>query len=313
MQIFSSNPVEIVSCSNIDLENGEYRISRNYIDEKLKKNIGLIGLLEYPVILKKNSRYIIIFGHNRLRTLVELNINTFNALILEKIDPQSYLEYALLKCYRNEVGILGKIKLLSILHGLGFGDREVYRISRDCLSMDAEYIKKSGIINLTEKFPVPLRVYFDIRDINFKILKNLINIPHEGIELLSRWVEFCNIRVNIFKEIVEMMRDIFRRDNSFNALNNIEIFADDKKIWEEQLYYEIYKIRYPEYSTLKEKADALAKDFDQDGISIRFPEFFEGNTISVKLEFRKNEDKLSWGDRINKIDTDKLKKAFEFL
>ena len=102
---------------SIDLNNDEFKISKPRGDDRLKQSIQSFGLLDPPVVYKDDNTYKIIYGHNRLTILKELNLAVGSVLcyITDFPEPGLFIDYALLKNFRGEIGPIGKNKFIRIL------------------------------------------------------------------------------------------------------------------------------------------------------------------------------------------------------
>ncbi|MBN2400868.1 MAG: hypothetical protein JXN64_00565 [Spirochaetes bacterium] len=319
MTCFPKNNIGNVILDNIDLNNDEYKISKPIGDEKLKCSIQSSGLLDLPFLCKESKTYKIISGHNRLAILKELNYAGALCCIADFPDPDAFIDYALLKNYRNEVGPIGKCKYIRILKDkFSLNENETLaaaknmRIPEDILFAD----NFEKVLSL----PEALKKYLDIKDIGFKTIKNILRMSDEGAGLLSEWVIEAGIRVNIFKSIVDLVLDIDKTNKTnknFSKLDGIDLTSGDilgntaRK--DEVLYREIYRIRYPEYTEIKSQADIIINNLAKKNIEIDFPEFFEKDEIGILLKVTKRDNVEGLNKIIDGIDADNLKKLLDML
>ena len=80
MTFFSKCKTGNVMIDSIDLNNDEFKISKPRGDDRLKQSIQSFGLLDPPVVYNDDNTYKIIYGHNRLTILKELNLAVGSAL-----------------------------------------------------------------------------------------------------------------------------------------------------------------------------------------------------------------------------------------
>ena len=97
MKNFCEYQRQKASIEAIDIENEYFKLSRNNIDDRLKKSIMMIGILEPPILLDRSGNYIIISGHNRLKILSQSETELVESIILKEIPPELFLHYSLLK------------------------------------------------------------------------------------------------------------------------------------------------------------------------------------------------------------------------
>ncbi|MCP4135721.1 MAG: ParB N-terminal domain-containing protein [bacterium] len=322
--------IETVSLETIDLQNRDFKISRKHIDEKLERSIQNFGILEPILLLKEKNRekYRVIFGFNRLDTLAKTGNTTVPAIIPENMEPGLYMRYLSVKSYRNEIGPAGKIKAVSILKEMLKASQESHAIQKSqfrklCktgLNLPDEFIENESLIDSFNSLPPVLPDYFDSKDINFRAIKDTLKLPAEALMQLTQWLEWIDpagLRVNIFKGIIDLMTDIYRRDKNKTSIQ-ISIPAEhnnftDRRKKEEYIYRELFKIRYPEYSAQKEKIDSIINEFASHGIAIKYPEYFEGETIDITLSVNKKEKSQQLKNKLEYIDNNKISLLLEML
>jgi hypothetical protein len=311
ISLFNSK-VENVRIDSIDLNNNEYKISRPFIDERLRQSIQSCGILEPPVLLKTNNLYIIIFGHNRLNILKEQKIAGILSIVTDTMDPMDYMEYAILKNYRGEVGPAGKIRFIQIIKN-DFNLNKDISIALKNMQIPEDIIKGNEPWDRFRYLPDSLKDYLDSKDIGFKVIRNILRMPDEAISLLSSWIT-RDMRINIFKGIVDLLIDIIKRDKAVTGLRAIDTDSIlDKRKREGMLYREIFKIRYPEYTKLRSGIDAVIDNFRSNGIEVDFPEYFERDEIGIIIRFNKRDEAETIKKKITGINTDQLKDLLEKL
>jgi hypothetical protein len=132
--------------------------------------------------------------------------------------------------------------------------------------------------------------------------------------LVSSWVEFAPLRVNIFRFIVEMLADIRERDGGLDAVAGICPGEDqDRKTWEEELYGRIRAARYPEFSSLSEEADGIVRYFASRGLGLTYPPYFEGDRVELTLRLGRRDDPESVGGLLSGVDWARLKPLLDLL
>ncbi len=312
MTLIANTPIEDINIDNIELEYNDFKISKPVINEKLRASININGLLEPPVLLKKNNSYIIIYGHNRLKVLKQMGCLNVPSVVIDGIDPKAYADYAILKNYRGEIGPFGKIKFIRILKSLLCTDEYLSAIS-NIMQIPKEVILGKWPWENVQRLPDELRDYIDTKDIGFKIIRNLMSLPDEGMSLLTAWVS-DSFRVNIFKGIVDLICDINKRDKTLLKLMQIDAsLINDRRQKEEFLFNEIFKIRYPAYTEIKVKAEQFINKLRHDGMEINFPEYFESDEIGLILKINKRDGIKTFQDKIDHIDIEALRSLLDLL
>ncbi len=298
----------------IDLEDRRYKLSRNTVNEELKRSIRACGIIDPPLLLLKGGRYIIVTGHNRISAAAGLGIREIRSTVTESLDYETFVSGATLKCYRRETGPVGRSKLIIIIRNEFNPGQETLSELVKKTGLPAEFINDPGLPERIINLPEGLRDYIDYKDINIKTVKNLLRLPDEAILKLNEWISHLTMRANIFKNIIEYLIDINKKSGSLKTVCDFDITSiDDRRLREVHLHDRLFELRYPQYSELKEKAEAVIEYLNGRGIKIDFHEYFEGDEIILKLPVNKREDLKLAQERIKNINIDDIKKLLELL
>jgi hypothetical protein len=327
MTFFSKCKIENVIIDSIDLNDIEFKISKPLGDDRLKESIRSSGILEMPVLFKENNLYKIIFGHNRLSIIKELNLSKAGTglfcYIAQEPDPELFIGYAVLKNFRGEFGATGKSKFILILKNKFCLDENDIALAAKKMQIPDEFLL-AGNLEKVLSLPEPLKNYLDLKSIGFKIVKNILRLSKDACILFSNWLIVIDIRVNIFKSIVDLMVDIDKINRTENILAKLAIidpmagdFNDSVKKnsirKDEMLFREIFKVRYPEYTNIKLKAENIINEMVENGLEIYFPEYFEKDEIGILLKINKRNKIEGFNKMISRINVDALKKLLELL
>ncbi|OHD63593.1 MAG: hypothetical protein A2176_06215 [Spirochaetes bacterium RBG_13_51_14] len=303
-----------IPLADIDLEDRYYKISRNHIDDAMRNSIRNFGVLDPPVVLERDGRYRVIFGFNRLDALADCGANEVDCMVTASVDAEFFMNRALLKCQRNESGPVGRIRILAILRDFGLKAAPLSRIAKKGLQVPDEFVRDESLMNMVERAPVPLKDYCDSRDIQFRIIGDVMRLPRASIEAISSWLVFAPLRVNIFKFLAEMLSDILARDGSLDLVDHIRPDeSTDRKAWEQHLYETIRRVRYPEYSSLRNTAENVVRYFSAWGVRVDYPVYFEGDIVEVRMSLRKGDDPESVRKKINGVDWVRIKELLDLL
>jgi hypothetical protein len=324
MTFLSNCKIENIKLDSVDLDNYDFKISRPCGEERFRESIVSSGILEMPVLFKKNNTYRIISGHNRLRVFKELNASaagiSIPCYVTDFPDADWFIGQAVLKSFRGETGPVGKCRFIYILKSkFSMNKEDIFTAAKKMQIPDEFADKNEKVLAL----PEPLKNYLDLKNIGFKIIKNILRLSDDTCQLLSGWLLYADIRVNIFKNIVDLLADIDKINKTnkmLPGLAGIDLAAagDDNspKISvrkDEMLFREIFKVRYPEYSDLKAKAEKIIKELSKDGLEIEFPEYFEKDEVGVLLKINKRNKIEGFNKVISRINTDALRKLLDLL
>ncbi len=303
-----------ISLAAIDFEDRYYRISRNRIDDTLRSSIREFGVLDPPLVIDGDGPYKLVFGFNRLRALREAGAETAEVMAVPAVDPEPYAGRVLLKCLRNEVGPIGRLRAHAILKGMAMDPGRLDRIAKQGLRLPDEFTRDNTLAEPVGELPAVLGDYLDCRDIQFRIIRDLARLPRAAQGALADWISYAPLRVNIFRFIVDMLTDMMTRDGNIDFVKGIRPDGSiDRKQWEDHLYRLIREARYPDYSSSRKRADDVVRYFAARGIGVDYPPYFEGDRIDVTVSLERKDDPASVRKRIDEADLSKLKDLLELL
>ncbi|HOD16772.1 MAG TPA: hypothetical protein PLA65_04020 [Spirochaetota bacterium] len=303
-----------VPLTSIDGDDRYFKISRNIIRDELRSSIREFGVLDPPVVTPRGRSYRAVFGFNRLDVLRELGAEAADCLVAPDFGAGFFARGALLKCQRNEAGPIGRLRALAILRDLGVDDAHLELIASKGLHVSADFVRDGALLAAALDMPAVLRDYCDVRDIHLRIVRDLARMHPSDRALLSSWVEFAPLRVNIFRFIVEMLADIRDRDGGLDAVAGISPGEDrDRKTWEEELYGRVRAARYPEFSSLSQEADGIVSYFASRGLELTYPPYFEGDRVELTLRLGRRDDPESVGGLLSGVDWSRLRPLLDLL
>jgi hypothetical protein len=304
-----------VLLNDINFDDRYFRISRDYIDQGLMASIRNFGVLDPPVVMQVSGKFRVVFGFNRLRILGNLGHEAVPAVILDRIEPEWYIKQVILKCQRNECGPVGRLKILVLLKDAFSVDSDrMAVIGEHGLHIPEDFIVNGSFLNSVMNLPDSVKRYIDCKDIQYKIIRRLADLPRYAIDSVAGWLDAGMLRVNIFKSIVDMIADICARDGNLSRIDIIQPDASaDLKRWDDYLFERIYRARYPAYTSLKTKADDIVQHYSSRGIRIDYPPYFEGDSLKLTVTLQKRDNPDMIMKKMNAIDTAKLKELLDLL
>ncbi len=304
-----------VLLSDIDFDDLYYMIGRDDVDRGLLSSIRDFGVLDPPVMLHAKGKFRIVFGFNRLRILKGLGHNEAQALVIDKIEPEWYIGRALLKSQRNECGPIGRLRILVILKdALGVDPKRIALIGAKGLHVPEHFINDAPLLSSVMNFPDALKGYMDRKDIQYKTIRDLAGLPRDAVDRMAEWLGAGTMRVNIFKNIVEMLIDICARDGVIGRIEPMPSVASEAGArWDEYLFGRIFSLRYPVYTELKAKADEIVKQYSSKGIRIGYPPYFEGDSLELTVTLRKKDDLTEVREKISSLDLSGLSELLNLL
>ena len=323
MTFFQNFNTKSLSLNQIDFENNEFKISKPLADDRLGQSIQSFGILEPPVLSKDNGLYKIILGHNRLFVLKEMDTAESGkdviCNIVDELNPDVFIRQAILKNFRGEVGPVGKSRFIHILRKKFCLEEKLVNQAAKNIQIPDDFINPEQIENIL-LIPEPLKNFLDIKDIGFKIIKKILRLSDNARIFISDWVTMADIRVNIFKSIIDLVSDINKKDKMLSGLNRIDFTSTDSTELskstgrkDEILYRELFNRRYPEYSEIKLKVDSIISNLVKNGIAVDFPKYFEKDEIGVLLKISKRDNIEGFRKKLDQVDLDSLEKLLNLL
>ncbi len=309
-------PVKKIKIALIDHKDSYFQITKKLNEDKMINSIKAVGLLEPPVLLGVKDKYIIVSGFNRINAIKKLGGNYVDALTVDRVERGHYIKYNLLKILRGEIGPVGKIKFILILKNyFSMSCKEIEEIIRESAIIPEMIFSDGSVMDRIVQLPRVIRDYADLKDLSYKILKKIIRLPARVQSSLCRWINAGLVRVNIFKEITDMIYDIIRRDNNHDEIINIACGnCENRRKFEEYLFESIFRLRYPHYSRKKENARRIIKELSDNRTALQFPDFFERDTIVLKLTVSKNDDLKKISDKFSRmLDSERFKELIDML
>ena len=216
----------------------------------------------------------------------------------------------MLKVYRNECGPVGRLKAYEILQqDFGINGDELNGFARKYLKLPAEVISDSRFVDGIMNLPVSLKDYIDQKDISFRIVRDIVVSGDDVINEISRWLENTQVRQNIFKMLVDFLFDIKKRDGKLKPVE----FPGPGKMDDKTLHDIVFRLRYPDYTTKRNEADALISAINSKGVTVEFPEYFERDILSLKFTISKKEKSDRLHELVSSINSENIESLLKLL
>ncbi|MBN1534005.1 MAG: hypothetical protein JXA20_15150 [Spirochaetes bacterium] len=272
---------EPVRTGEIDLGNRRYKVSRNITTEQFRASVAELGVLDPVLLLAERDGYIALFGCNRIETASASGHDSVPALVRRSIDPEEYCRQCLLKASRGEIGPVGRVRALRLLASIDGAEGARAGLLRRHLAVPMELMKRpERLLSL----PDELADFLDCRDVGYRTIRDLLDLPDGAVARISRWVAGTAMGVNIFKKVVELATEILRRDGTLDSVDEeAALTVDDRKAAAERLMEEISRRRYPRYTELHGRAETIRRKMAALGFDVDFPRYFEGDRFRVSI------------------------------
>jgi hypothetical protein len=300
---------------DIDFHDARYKISRNRVPDKLINSVLTWGLLEDPVLLPAGERYIVLIGHNRLSILKNAGKDDVTSRVTPEFNLDAFINAAALKFQRGDIGPLGRIKFLMIAREHSPGRTgEILQLAGREFSMPDFICQDNDIMRQVLELPSELCDYIDSRDIGYKTLKELVLLPENAKGTLTSWIKCINFRMNIFREIVEILADLLKRDGSLLHVHSINLMeTEDPRGRENHLLGVLKELRCPEYTKRKQRAEGLMSLLSGKGAVVDFPPYFEGENVGIGFRVNKREGVAGLRKKLDQLDMRTVQDLLDLL
>lgn len=297
---------DFVSIADIS-DNNCFRVSRQKPAESLIQSIRELGMLEVPLIVRDGSSFTAFTCHNRLSMLRQLGVSGVRCGILQEPDMELFVRNTALKVRRGEVGPAGKIKSLAAARDF-FRYPDMNFFCKNVLNVSDELLK-NDFVDRIMALPLSLRDYIDMKDIGFRVIRDIASLPAEMICEMDTWVSSMQVRAGVFRMIVEYLFDLAAMPHAVTLPG----FTGEDRVDDKKLFDEIFRLRFPHYSKQKVQADRMVAGLVSPGLSVDFPEYFERDFLTLKIDIKRNEKAGAIAQRLQRIDTAAVEQLLAML
>ena len=318
-----------IRLSNIDLNDKSYIFTFEPKISDMIFSIKKIGLINPPILRykSKDSKYILVSGFKRVLSLLHLNREKVIAHIIDEGENIEEIDLFQLSLFENlsmrSLNPIEKSIIISKLH-YEFG-----------YSVPAIIDKYFEMLNLGRNRKV-FQIYSTLENLEDNIKASIVDesiSPETGFVLagfeladrkcLYKIISELKLGKNRQKEFIKLLEDIAKREHKSIAeivvennltknLNNDELNINLKV---NRLRTHLRKLRYPIMTTVEERFNVIRKELKLPPTMIfRHPENFEGNTFSIEIKFKNQDEFEAQVELLNSIaDEDKLKQLDDIL
>lgn len=269
----------------------EFKISRDLPSEEFLLSVEKDGVLDPPLLLEEKDNLRVIFGFNRIDAAEKKGAENITCLKFFSLSADEYAAAGTLRVYRGDTGPVGRLRMIEILRNFFSADnRSILGYARGRWGVPDEFIHSDDIRRAVLSFGKKLSGYLDSKDIGYKTIKILTQIPSGTAALLGGWAAASSMRVNIFKSSADMIYEIIKRDGPKDVDVLANSIPESAKEIEGFIFGSLIKLRYPEHSALTEKVEAIVKRIAANGISADFPLRTENDHLSITVKLGRKRD-----------------------
>ncbi|MCI0454737.1 MAG: ParB/RepB/Spo0J family partition protein [Candidatus Dadabacteria bacterium] len=280
--------LDIVPLSTIDFKDNTFLIRPGVGMPLLLNSVKDVGIINQPILRKKNDLYQIISGHKRLEACRELGI----AEILSKIYKS------------NEITDVECLKIVFYENHGSFGDIErgelLLKFKILCNLKENELNQRVlpflGIPPSRRNFEKYMRLGELEREIKDAFYSQKITVEQavilsessssSRIEILNRVLLKLKMNTNETRGVVKEINEIAVRDKKGvkEVIDDILLRIDKGDLKADSFRRELKLMRYPVLTTAEEEFNLCLKALNlPKDVATHHPLFFEGNHIEIRM------------------------------
>jgi len=305
----------------IALEDDTYRITTSAAVEDLIKSIQHVGLINPPVLLRKQDRYIIVAGFRRIAAMQKLDYRQ----IPVKVMPAESLSLECIRIAITDNISQRKLDLLEISRALALLDKCMK--DRERLYAEAQNLGLPGNHHLIEKIigicrlPHLTQAGIYQNRISLNMAVELQGFDSFTGNLLTRVFMELKLNQNKQREICSHLKEIAHREKRSTqeillSEDIPEVLADkdlDNLQKTRAVRLNLRRRRFPNLSLSEESFQRNLRKLNLGSrISLLPPEYFEGTSLKLSMSFKNETELKEQIDILNKTLTNPhLTKIFQ--
>lgn len=280
--------IKNIDLSYIDFEDRSFYIPFNNVSTEIISSIKKVGVINPPLLLSKNSKYIVVTGWKRIAACMELGIKELTCKILN----QDYLDVKkiIIMIYEDN-----KCRLTDVEIGLLAGLYSKYNHNIN------DFLKLIGIATSDKN----LEKFEFLSNVNDRIIELYLDdkLNSDQVFMLSSMEFPLNILVtekiiipfrfnaNETRDFIKDVSDVSKRDRK-SIESVIDYLLDSgEKISKDKIRYNLKKIRYPGLSEVEDQFSNFIKYLKLPrNINISHSPYFENNYIDIFIKVSGNQD-----------------------
>jgi len=296
--------------ARINSQDDTFRITTRTDVNDLLESIQYDGLITPPLLIKKNSAFIIVSGFRRIAACLKLDWNEITARILKP-------DVGVLGCLRLAIAENALQRSLNLIEtsrclqklSLFITNTRLLAESASILGLPANPSIIDKIKNLS-LLPMPIQTSILSDTISLAMAKELESLEADCAIAFTRLFNQLKIGLNKQKEIVTLVKEIARRDDlSTQAVMEDKHFIEivnhrdlDRGQKSRKLRSYLRQRRYPRIAEAEKKFESHRKNLNLgNDIKLIPPKEFEATTYGLNLTFTNLEHLETLQTRLNKI------------
>ena len=299
-----------IDLKEIDLNDLRFKISSNTDVEDLVQSIKKYGLLQLPLLLKKNKGYSVISGFRRITACLKSGIYTCFAMVADTEDLFICTKIAILdNVNQRHLDIIEQIRSVKLIRNFFLdseNSNEFYKMACEVLKINQNrsYIEKLMIIS---QLPEPILNLISTEHIS---ITAAIELSYFDKDSLPQFIDFFSsfkISLNKQKEFILLIREIAFKEkvkhvelmNDVLELCKCNSGLEDKNSLFNLIRSYLNKRRFPEISGVYDRYHSLVSKLKiSDGLKLVPPDNFEGSIYQLHIFFKNLEELTHLNQRV---------------
>ncbi len=290
--------IQKVDLSSIDLHDYTFHITSRTDHQDIKQSIADIGLINAPILSRRESRYIVISGFRRINACSALNMTSASCRI---VTPDTSMhDCAKLavseNSFQRELNLVEQSRALNLLTEF-IKDQTDTAVEAASLNLPGNY----SLINKIKKITLlPDQIQEGLLNgsISLSVILEIEEMERDEGMKFAEIFNSLKLSLNKQREIITLVKDIaFREDTGIlEVLENDDISDilnnnDDRNQKSRELRLFLKQWRYPSLSEAEAHFDQCVKELKPGtGIKLIPPKYFEGPDYSLHVNFRDVEE-----------------------
>jgi hypothetical protein len=288
---------ENLSHNKIFLKDERFRISYYFDLEKLVTSIREIGLLNPPLVTRRNGRFILVSGWKRVMACLNLSLSPIPVLVVQ---GKGELETFLIAFYENlatgEFSLVEKVEIIAILKKFSEEEKKIVCHYLPLLDIPPTLSHLDSYLAFSQ-FEPELKKFIHEKNLPFSLAELFSEFSTSERKRLLPLV--LPLSQNKMTEFLESLKEISRRDElpvrrilaskeAKDILGSRRLSSLQKA---DRIRLVLRKKRYPNLSSWEESFDSLRKKMRWPReITLSPTPYFEEKRLSVDFNFENQEE-----------------------
>lgn len=262
--------MESVKISEIIIDY-DHNCSRPLCDE-LVKSISQFGIIDALLCINTEDGCLLLDGYNRYEVSRRLGLVTVPVIRLMQFDYELWC-----RCITKKT-VSGTISQAGLFRAAAIVDRYAPEKSNDFGMLFLRGIEDRARISQIIIKNENLFRFLNAKRASAKFIRQLAGQELPCIGVLSAILDMADVSFGTFRNLCDMVGDIYRRDSSVPLIAEKE---DRKALTENEIYEYYFALRYPLFSERREQFGNIQQSLHNAGFSALCPQNFEGNYIDL--------------------------------